>query len=345
MNGKIVLQAQSLDGFLTEDDKKDLFILENIFLGGIKSFDNFGEKNCAGDIINLYDEVGKEIKRIISKHPRIKVYPFEMDKFSRAEANRIVSKLRDEKTGHEEFMYYTQRAYEMLFRYAYMTGSEQTHKIVRTPVNIPVQNYAMSEFPNINTQVGNSVMCVLLRAALLPSLVVAKEIEDYSSNSYQSPFALFKISRNDKKNESDMEYILDLDKSFFNLETLDGKDLIFADPMDATGGTLIATIKYLTDNGVKPASVSFFNIISTLKGAIRVTRAIENLTCHTLWMDPLLNEKAYIMPGLGDAGDRINGTDSKEKPRNVIQLCADYGKDICSLYRNQLFQIEKTVLG
>jgi len=58
----------------------------------------------------------------------------------------------------------------------------------------------------------------------------------------------------------------------------------------------------------------------------------------------MLNENAYIMPGLGDAGDRINGTDS-EKPRNIIQLVADYGSNIARLYRAQLREIEETVLN
>jgi uracil phosphoribosyltransferase len=58
----------------------------------------------------------------------------------------------------------------------------------------------------------------------------------------------------------------------------------------------------------------------------------------------MLNENAYIMPGLGDAGDRINGVDS-EMPRNIIQLVADYGSNIARLYRAQLRKIEETVLN
>ena len=142
-----------------------------------------------------------------------------------------------------------------------------------------------------------------------------------------------------------MEYVLDLDKSFFNLEQLDGKDLIFADPMNATGGSLVTVVKYLLGQGVKPKSIAFFNTISTLKGSIRITRALENCACYTLWLDPVMNEKAYIMPGLGDAGDRLNGCDTKEHPRNIIQLLSDYGHNISSLYRSQMFEIERTVLG
>ncbi|MDR3312797.1 MAG: uracil phosphoribosyltransferase, partial [Spirochaetaceae bacterium] len=62
-------------------------------------------------------------------------------------------------------------------------------------------------------------------------------------------------------------------------------------------------------------------------------------------MDPVLNQKAYIMPGLGDAGDRLNGMDSEHIQRNILQLMADYGANIANLYRSQLRRIESTVLG
>jgi len=65
---------------------------------------------------------------------------------------------------------------------------------------------------------------------------------------------------------------------------------------------------------------------------------------YTLWMDPSLNERAYIMPGLGDAGDRINGVDEDEHPRDMLRLIADYGTTITGLYRDQLRIIEETVL-
>jgi uracil phosphoribosyltransferase len=174
---------------------------------------------------------------------------------------------------------------------------------------------------------------------------MSKEIQEYSSHGYATPFALFRIRRDDSKSENDMEYILDLDRSFFNLEQLDGRDLIFADPMNATGGSLVTVIKYLIDQGIKPRSVQFFNVISALKGALRVVRARENCKVYTLWMDPVLNQSAYILPGLGDAGDRINGRDMEEAPRNIIQLIADYGSNIARLYRAQIREIEETVLG
>ena len=342
-DNKIIVKAEDLDGYLTNEDMQDLDLLDGMFKETMKSFDPVDEEK----IVDGYDKMGKAMQEICKKHPNIKVYSFETEEGAHAEASHVISKLRDINTDHQEFMYYSQRAYEMLFRMAYTDKhtDKKSHIFVKTPVNFPVQNYAVHKIPDVDEKLNNTVMCVMLRGALLPSMIMSKEIQDYSSTGYQTPFALFKISRNDSKNENDMEYIMDLNKSFFKLEDLNGKDLIFADPMNATGGSLVTVVKYLQSQGVQPKSIAFFNTISTLKGSIRVTRALENCTCYTLWMDPVMNEKAYIMPGLGDAGDRLNGCDTKDSPRNMIQLIADYGHNISGLYRKQLFEIEKTVLG
>jgi len=121
-----------------------------------------------------------------------------------------------------------------------------------------VQNYAVHKIPDVDDLIDNTVMCVMLRGALLPSMILSKEIQEYSSTNFVPPFALFKIKRDDSKKEYNMEYILDLDKSFFNLDELDGKDLIFADPMNATGGSLVTIVKYITDQGIKPKSITGF---------------------------------------------------------------------------------------
>ena len=345
---KVVLGADSLDGYLTESDIGYLSRMDGLYARAMDSFKilavgGFSSTlaNEEKKVIEVFNEMGHIMQEICKQAPGIKVFSFETEEQSHAEASRVIAKLRDIRTGHNEFVYYTQRAYEMLFRLAY----NRNYLVVKTPVTAPVQNYAVHKIPDIDYKIENSVMCVMLRGALLPSMIMSKEIEEYSSHGYVTPFALFKIKRDDSKKEKNMEYILDLDKSFFNIEDMNGKDLIFADPMNATGGSLVTVVKYLIDHGVKPKSISFFNVISALKGALRVVRALENCTVYTLWMDPVLNASAYIMPGLGDAGDRINGKDTDESPRNIIQLVADYGSDIAGLYRSQLRKIEQTVLG
>lgn len=340
---KIILKADDLDGYLSRQDLHDLARLDSMYKETLASFEPVDKRK----IIENFDKMGHAMQEICASHPQIRVFSFVTEEGAHAEASRVIAKLRDIKTPHEEFIYYSQRAYEMLFRMAFTDehSDKKNHIVVKTPVSNPVQNYAVHKIPDIDHKIENSVMCVMLRGALLPSMIMSKEIEEYSSHGYITPFALFKISRNDEKKENDMEYILNLKNSFFDLEQLDGKDLIFADPMNATGGSLVTVVKYLQEQGVRPKSIKFFNVISALKGSIRVTRALSNCTCYTLWLDPVMNASAYILPGLGDAGDRLNGADDHARPRNIMQLIADYGSNISGLYRSQLFEIEKTVLG
>lgn len=354
MESKIILKAEDLDGYLTEQDQKYLADMDKLYEEAMTSFKlissgGFSSTRAAEEkkIIDAYNEMGHLMQTICQEVPALQVYSFCTEQESHAEASRVIAKLRDVRTDHQEFVYYSQRAYEMLFKQAY-TGhpsDKKNYLIVKTPVTVPVQNYSVHKIPDIDHKIENSVMCVMLRGALLPSMIMSKEIEEYSSHGYVTPFALFKIKRNDHRHENDMEYILDLKNSFFNLDDLNGKDLIFADPMNATGGSLVTVVKYLLDQGVKPKSIKFFNVIAALKGGLRVVRALENCTVYTLWMDPVLNSSAYIMPGLGDAGDRLNGKDTEETPRNIIQLIADYGSNITGLYRSQLRKIGQTVLG
>jgi uracil phosphoribosyltransferase len=350
---KVILQATALDGYLTPADLEAIARVEDLYDRAQADFICLDHglaqagKEAEERLLALFNELGERLQAVVAEEKRIHVYSLETPEFIHGEASRLVAKLRDARTGNPEFIYYIQRAYEMLFNLAFAgPHSERRHPIfVRTPVNEPVVNYAVHKIPDIDALTENSVMCVMLRAALLPSMIVAKEIQEYSSRHAVTPFALFKISRDDSRSEQDMAYILDLKKSYFALDDLQGRDLFFADPMNATGGSLVTVIQFLREHGIRPRSVRFFNVVSTLKGALRIVRAVREAEVYTLWMDPALNEKAYILPGLGDAGDRINGPDRRDTPRDIIQLIADYGTHVTSLYREQIRQIEKTVLN
>ena len=351
---KIVLEASALEGKFTDQDITDLRSMEDYFRSALVEFKQLdqGVELASSDsakarLISLYETMGKSMQEIVAREKgKIFVYSFLQPRESHGEASRLIAKLRDVGTQHEEFVYYIQRGYELLFNLAFAMGVEQKkhHLIVRTPVTYPVQNFAVHKLPNVDHELRNCVMCVLLRGALLPSMIMSKEIQEYSTNDYVTPFALFRIKRNDARSGADMEYIMDLDASYFDPAALHDKDLVFADPMNATGGSLVTVVEYLRSIGVRPRSVNCFNVISALKGSLQIIRSVENARIFTLWMDPVLNEKAYIMPGLGDAGDRLNGCDTAEYPRNMIQLIADYGSNIANLYRSQVRQIEQTVL-
>lgn len=84
------------------------------------------------------------------------------------------------------------------------------------------------------------------------------------------------------------------------------REVFVVDPMLATGGSAIAAIQMLKDKGVK--SIRFMCIIAAPEGVKALTDAHPNVDLYIGALDDHLNEHKYIVPGLGDAGDRIFGT-------------------------------------
>ena len=86
-----------------------------------------------------------------------------------------------------------------------------------------------------------------------------------------------------------------------------GNRVVFVvDPMLATGGSAVAAIDFLKKHGCK--NIIMMNIIGCPEGIKRVTEAHPDVDLYLAACDEKLNDHAYIVPGLGDAGDRIFGT-------------------------------------
>ena len=84
------------------------------------------------------------------------------------------------------------------------------------------------------------------------------------------------------------------------------RDIFVVDPMLATGGSASAAITMLKDKGVK--NIHFMCIIAAPEGLKRMQKDHPDVDIYIGAMDECLNEQGYIVPGLGDAGDRIFGT-------------------------------------
>ena len=89
-------------------------------------------------------------------------------------------------------------------------------------------------------------------------------------------------------------------------EDIDKRQVYLVDPMLATGGSAVAAIDFLKKRGCK--SIIMMNIIGCPEGIARVTEAHPDVDIYMAACDEKLNEHKYIIPGLGDAGDRIFGT-------------------------------------
>ena len=85
-------------------------------------------------------------------------------------------------------------------------------------------------------------------------------------------------------------------------------ETIVVDPMLATGGSATAAISYLKRHGVASSSLKFMCLVAAPEGIAHLQHQHPDVPIYTAAIDRELNEKAYILPGLGDAGDRIFGT-------------------------------------
>ena len=89
-------------------------------------------------------------------------------------------------------------------------------------------------------------------------------------------------------------------------EDIGNRQVFVVDPMLATGGSAVAAINFLKQHGCK--SIIMMNIIGCPEGVKAVQDAHPDVDIYMAACDEKLNEHAYIIPGLGDAGDRIFGT-------------------------------------
>lgn len=105
-----------------------------------------------------------------------------------------------------------------------------------------------------------------------------------------------------KRDEATLEAV----PYYENLVDLDDRTALILDPMLATGGTLIATIDMLKKSGARRIKGLF--LVAAPEGLRALEAAHPDVEVYTASIDERLNADGYILPGLGDAGDRIFGT-------------------------------------
>ncbi|MBE0496387.1 MAG: uracil phosphoribosyltransferase [Campylobacterales bacterium] len=153
---------------------------------------------------------------------------------------------------------------------------------VQTPV-------AMAKAQKLATSV---MICPILRAALGMLDGIFKLIPDAS-------VGFLGFQRNEVTLEAEFYYAkLPADHA--------SRTAIIIDPMFATGGTAIDAVNFLKEKGVK--DIRFLALVSAPEGLKRFTAVHPDVPVFTACIDEGLNEKGYIVPGLGDAGDRVFNT-------------------------------------
>lgn len=84
--------------------------------------------------------------------------------------------------------------------------------------------------------------------------------------------------------------------------------VLISDPMLATGGTILVVMDELIQRGIDPTLVRIISVVTAPNALQRLNQAYPGVTVYTATIDEGLNNQGYIVPGLGDAGDRTFGT-------------------------------------
>lgn len=95
---------------------------------------------------------------------------------------------------------------------------------------------------------------------------------------------------------------------FCKLPETEGRLFILCDPMLATGHSAVAAIDMLNQKGVPDERIRFMALVAAPEGVAVLQKAHPTIPTYCASLDDKLNDSAYILPGLGDAGDRLFGT-------------------------------------
>ena len=193
-----------------------------------------------------------------------------------------LSILRNKKTGTKKFRELVSEI-SVLLCYEALKDA----KLEKTTIETPLEKY---ETMTLNED--NYAFVPILRAGMSMVDGILKVVP----NAKVGHIGLY---RNEKTLEP-VEYYYKMPKGIKNREVL------ILDPMLATGGSIIATIDRLKKDGVKKIKV--LCVISAPEGINNVKKHHKDVQIYTACIDRCLNEVGYILPGLGDAGDRVYGT-------------------------------------
>eukprot|EP00656_Telonema_subtile_P014256 TRINITY_DN17278_c0_g1_i1.p1 TRINITY_DN17278_c0_g1~~TRINITY_DN17278_c0_g1_i1.p1 ORF type:complete len:298 (+),score=79.59 TRINITY_DN17278_c0_g1_i1:122-1015(+) len=90
------------------------------------------------------------------------------------------------------------------------------------------------------------------------------------------------------------------------------RQVMLLDPMLASGGSAICAVEVLLEAGVPEEQITFVNLVACPEGLSHLTEAYPKIKVVTSFVDPVLNQNKWIIPGLGDFGDRFYGTEEDQ---------------------------------
>ncbi|OGF08118.1 MAG: uracil phosphoribosyltransferase [Candidatus Edwardsbacteria bacterium GWF2_54_11] len=193
-----------------------------------------------------------------------------------------LAKLRNKSTNHQFFRTLVKQISIFLF-YSAAAGLP----VKKVEIESPLAK-SMEEIVE-----GDIVIVPIFRAGI----VMAEGILEVCEEARVGHIGIYR----DESSLKPVKYYYKVPKSLPN-----SKITVIVDPMLATGGTAVKTVEFLKNDGA--GKVTLISIIASPEGVRKVNEACPDVDIFVASVDEKLNEKGYILPGLGDAGDRLYGT-------------------------------------
>ncbi len=194
-----------------------------------------------------------------------------------------ITRLRDQTTSSREFRQFVKEVTILLAAEA-TNDLTVTEVKVRTPLQVTTGQLISQPGP-----------CII--SIMRAGNIMAETLRDLISN---ASIGFIGLAR--------QPVTLEIDDYYTNLpNNVRERHCIVVDPMLATGNSLSLALRKLIETGVDQITV--VNILACPEGIQRITSEYPNVKIVVAKVDDKLNDKGYILPGLGDAGDRIYGTD------------------------------------
>ena len=212
----------------------------------------------------------------MKNYPNVKIFDHILIKHK-------IAILRDEKTSMKEFRELVEEITTLMTYESLKDGVPTTEKTVKTPLETctqqVVKDNAIVIVPILRAGLGmvNGIH-VLFPSAKVGHIGMYRDEETLQPNTYYCKIPV----------------------------GIEDKLVLVVDPMLATGGSACDAIQALKDRGCK--NVKFMAIIGAPEGVSKVAEAHPDVEIYVSTLDRCLNEHGYILPGLGDAGDRLFGT-------------------------------------
>jgi uracil phosphoribosyltransferase len=163
-----------------------------------------------------------------------------------------------------------------------------TKSVIETPI------------ATVETQILATAIPIIITPVLRAGLAMAEVLMDLIPSASVYHLGLY-------RDEKTLQPITYYNKLSGHLDYKNSRVFIL-DPMLATGGSVLAALKIVKSCGVSEENITLACVIAAPEGIEAVTKSYPHIKIFTGAIDECLNENAYIVPGLGDAGDRVFGT-------------------------------------